>query len=227
MVASGRYAGREVVEEAVRRAVVPVELVLLAVRAELSLELIDLLRRRVPVVVAEQAEQRRRQAGDESIGATGRAGLSSSWLMMTPPPHRSATAFQPSAPARRQQRVPPARAGADDPGLAVAAGLGEQPFPRGGAVGHHAVVGHAALTADLRGDVVGSAMPVPAVQVRADDGVAVPGQPVGELAVELVPARHVMHGHDAGRDESSPVGAGDVGVNLIAVAAGIGDHLAR
>ena len=91
-------------------------------------------------------------------------------------------------------------------------------------VGHHAVVGHAALGPYLRGDVVRSAVPVPAVKVRTDHGVAVPGQPVGELAVELIPARHVVYCHDAGRDCSAGR-PGDVSVNLIAVAARVGDHL--
>ena len=160
------------------------------------------------------------------MGATGRAGLSSSWLGDDAAAPQVSDRVPVVAAARRQQRVSATRARADDPGLAVAGRLRQQPLASGLQVGYDAVVGHAALGADLSGDVIGMAVPVPAVQVRADDGVTVPGEPVGELAVELVPAWHVVHGHDAGRDCVAG-GSRHVGVNRVTVATGIRDDLGR
>jgi len=62
------------------------------------------------------------------------------------------------------------------------------------------------------------------IQVGADHGVPVAGQPVGELPVELVPARHVMHGHDPG-PRLVPGRPDHVGVDLIPATTGIGDDL--
>ena len=115
-------------------------------------------------------------------------------------------------------------AGADDPRFPVALRERRQPRERGGAVGHHAVVVHAALGADRGRDVVRGAVAEPAVQVGADHREPVPGQPVAELPVELVPAGQVMHGDDPGPG-LLPGRAGHVGVDVPAVAAGIGDHL--
>ena len=59
-----------------------------------------------------------------------------------------------------------------------------------------------------------------AVQVRADGGVAVIRQAASELLVELVPAWHVHHDHDAG-ERSVAFRPGDIRVNLVAVGAGV------
>jgi len=61
----GAVDRRVVVEEGVAGAVVPVELEVLAEPREFRLVLVDLGGRGVRVVVAEQAEQRRGQAGGE------------------------------------------------------------------------------------------------------------------------------------------------------------------
>ena len=47
-------------------------------------------------------------------------------------------------------------------------------------------------------DVVGGAVAESAVQVRADDDVAVVGEAAGELLIQLVPAGHVVNQDDAG-----------------------------
>jgi hypothetical protein len=83
---------------------------------------------------------------------------------------------------------------------------------------------HSRAAANLGRDVVGGAVAVPVVQVRADHGEPMPGQPVAELPVELVPAGHVMDGDDAAA-RAVAVRPGNVGVDLVAITGRIGDHL--
>jgi hypothetical protein len=89
-------------------------------------------------------------------------------------------------------------------------------------VADHLIVGDAAVSANLGRDVVGCAVADPTVQVRADDRIAVIGQSAGELLVELVPSRHVMHGNNAWM-VSIAIRASDIRVNLVAVGAGVRD----
>src|SRR5207237_5537206 len=113
------------------------------------------------------------------------------------------------------------RAGADDADPAVGAGLGLQPAERRFTVGDHAVVVHTSFRTDLGRHVVRGAVPVPAVEVGADHGVAVAGEPLGELLVELVPPRQVVHEHDAGK-RAVGLRPGDVGVHFVTTARGVG-----
>ena len=106
------------------------------------------------------------------------------------------------------------------------AGPGLQPGQRGRAVGHHAVVGDAAVGPDPGRHVVGGAMAEAAVQVGADHAVPVAREPVAELTVKLVPARQVVHRHDP-RHRLVPGRPDDIGVDLVSVTAGVGDHLRR
>lgn len=223
MACSGRYMGGVVVGEPVPGAVVSVALVVLAGGLQRGFVGVDLRGGGVLVVVAEQAQQRRGQFG----GVVDR-GDRTGWAGVLECGHDAAPQVDHGVEARGsgrdQQRVPPARAGAQDAGLAVAAGPGLEPGQRGGAVGHDAVIAHAAFAAGFREHVIGAAVPEPAIQVRADHLVAVAGEPFGELLVELVPARHVVHKHHAPQRPVS-VRAGDVGVDLIPAPTGIGRDL--
>src|SRR5260221_5217707 len=119
-----------VIEEAVTRAVEAVELVGLAMLLELGLVLIDLLRRRRLVFVAEEAEERRRQILreiDRRDRQLGRELLGCHDDTAAPAVDRRVEALHPRAHAHG---VPTARAGADEPDLPVACRQRAQPRAR-------------------------------------------------------------------------------------------------
>src|SRR5665213_4492305 len=76
---------------------------------------------------------------------------------------------------------------------------------------------NSAVGSNLGGDIIGRAVPVAAVQVGADDVVAVTCEPLCHLLVELVPSRKVMNKHDPA---ALAVGHGacHVGVDRVPVA---------
>ncbi len=67
--------------------------------------------------------------------------------------------------ARKQEGLPPARAGPEDPDLAVEVGLGAQPCHRTRGVADHLRIGDAALGPHLGGDIIGFAFAGAVVEV--------------------------------------------------------------
>src|SRR5262249_40851513 len=98
---------------------------------------------------------------------------------------------------------------------------------RGGhAIRHDLVIRDAAVGAYLGGNVVGAAVSDAAIQIRADGVVAVVGEAASEFLVQLVPTRHVVPEHDAGK-RSVSFRPRDVRVDLIAVGGGDGRDARR
>src|SRR5262249_25473816 len=123
-----------------------------------------------------------------------------------------------------QDGLPPPGAGPHDPDLAVARRQGLEPARGSRAIGDHARVRDPALGPRGRRDVVGRAVADAAVEVRADRGVAVAGEPPGALEVEPVPPGHVVDEDDA-RVWAVALGPRDVGVDQVAITSGVGDDL--
>ena len=114
-------AGTVYGEEAVSRAVIAVELIVLAVLLEGLLRLVHVGGRWAGVVVSEQAQQRQFSPSVKSTGQAGIAGVS--WSLpgsrRRPAVHRRVHALK---GAGAQVGLPPAGAEADQPHLAVQVG---------------------------------------------------------------------------------------------------------
>src|SRR5207245_309263 len=138
-----------VIEEAVSGAVVPVKLVLFAVLLELGLVLVDLFWGRRPILIAEEPQQR---AGkvlrklDRSGRLLRRQLLLAHHHPATPKLDRGIYVL---GMASKQEGLPPARAGAEDPDLAIEVGLSAQPCDGTLGVADDLGVGNAALGAHL------------------------------------------------------------------------------
>jgi len=115
------------------------------------------------------------------------------------------------------------------PTLQLLVGCAFHPGQSGLGIGDHAVIGDATLATYPGGDIVRCAVTESFEQVRADRDVPVLREAAGELPVELIPARWMVHQHDA-RVRSGAVGLGDVRMDLVATTAGdrrnAGDHAA-
>src|SRR5690606_17579624 len=172
-----------VIEEAVARAVIAVELIILAVLLQLFLVLVDLLRARRPVLVAEQPEQR---AGKvlRQLDPRHRQLLGQLFLA-----HHHATApdIGDGVAALRlagiEERMAPSGAGADHADLAVEPGLPAQPLHRSLGITDHLRVRNAALGARLGGDIVGPALAEALIEVMADRGITVMGEAARRFTV--------------------------------------------
>src|SRR5205807_604940 len=162
-----------VIEEAVPGTVVAMKLVLFAVLFEFRLVLVNLLRGRRAVFIAEQAEQR---AGKVSGKLDRRGRLLRRQLLLA---HHHATAPQVGSGvyafgmAGKQEGLPPTGAGADDADLTVEPGLSAQPLHSTFGVADDLRIGNAALGAHLGGDVVGFALAGAVVKIMAGRRIAV------------------------------------------------------
>src|SRR5579864_479794 len=194
------------VEKAVARAVVAVELVILAVLLEFGLVLVHLLGARRAIVVAEQAEQRAAEVLGHVDRRDRRLGVELLWA------HHHAAAplldagIDVLALAGIEEGMPAARAGTDETDLAVVIGVRAHPLHRGFGVADHLGVGDAAFGADLGGDVVRvavAAATLALVEVGADREIAVMREPARRLDVELAPAREMVDQHDARKGASA------------------------
>src|SRR5438132_8657434 len=187
-----------VVEETVSGAVVPVKLVLLAVLLELGLVLVHLLRGRRTILVAEETEQR---AGKVLRKLDRRGRLLRVQLLLAhhhPAAPKLAGGVDVLRVASKQEGLPPARAGAEYPDLAIEPGLSAQPRHGTLGVADDLSIGNATLGAHLGGDIVGFALARPVIEVMADRRIAVMRELAGRLAVPLVPAGRMMKQHHAG-----------------------------
>src|SRR5437764_15277375 len=108
--------------------------------------------------------------------------------------------------------MPAARAGADDPHLAVARGQRPQPLRTGDAVIEDLRVGDAAFRAHLLRHVIGLPVARSLVEVGADRIEAVLREAACELPIELVPSGYVVDEHDP-REGPLALGLRDVCVD--------------
>ena len=208
-------------------ALVAVELVRLPGLGEGLVQLGHLIRRRVGIVRAEQAEQR---AGQVLGQVRDRADLERQALRRPPDDERAVAVdrrVQRQA-ARGKEGLAAAGAVADRARLAVGGGHGPQVGDRARDVADQPVVRHPALGPRRRRRVVRAGPGrLAVVQVRADGQVAVRGELPGDLLAALVVPGHVMdHDHAAvGARAERP---GEVGLDLVAAmssdADGLGQH---
>src|SRR5579884_1810095 len=188
----GPVAGPVGSEEAVAGAVVAVELVLLAVPFQLALGSVDLLRVRVGVVVAEDAQQRAMHVLgeiDDTLRTLRRDVLG---LRDDPPAPAVNGCVERRDLASHHVGLPAARAEADDADLTVRLRLGAQKGHRALGVANDLRVGGTALGPGGRRDVVPAAGAEAMEQMRRDGGVAVEGELADDLFGPLVPAGHVV-----------------------------------
>src|SRR6185312_4063329 len=211
-----------VIEEAVAGPVIAVELVVLARLLQLGLVLVDLLRGRGAVLVAEQAEERARQPRGQGVRRDRL--LLGQLVLHHPAAPQLDRAVDALLPAGEEEGLAPARAGAEQPDLAVVPRLAAQPLHRGLGVADHLVVGNAAGGARLRGDVVGLALAEPLVKVMADRRVAVMGEAAGALAVPFVPAGHMVN-EDHARERAGTRRPRGIGRDRVAIVADDPDGL--
>src|SRR3954468_20870913 len=185
------------VEEAVTGAVIAVELVTLAVFLERSLVLVHLLRAWRAVVVAEEADQRTAQVR-RHVDRRDRRLLVELLLG-----HHHAAAPEVRARidvfflARIDERMPAARAGAENADLAIEARLAAHPLHGGFGVADHLRVRNSALGPHLGGDVIRIALAGALIEVGTDRQITVMREAPRRLDVELAPARQMMHQHHA------------------------------
>jgi hypothetical protein len=153
---------------------------------------VHLLRARCAILVAEKAEQRAAEVLRHVDRCNGRFGIE---LLLT---HNHAASPQLSASvdvlplAGIDERMPAARAGAEQTNLAVVIGLRAHPLHRGFGIADHLGVRNSSLGAHLGGKVVGIIIAAPTlalVQVGADREIAVMREPTSRLNVELAPTR--------------------------------------
>src|SRR5690606_7679658 len=157
--------------EAVARAVVAVELVILAVLLELGLMLVHLLRTWRAILIPEKAEQRTGQILREIDRCNRRLGVQ---VFLG---HGDTTDPEIDAGidilllTRVEERVPTARAGTEDTDLAIMPALSAHPFHRGLGISDDLRVRHATFGTHLRRDVIGIALTIALIEVRANGDV--------------------------------------------------------
>ena len=120
--------------------------------------------------------------------------------------------------------MPPARAEADHPDLAVGIGLGAQELHAAGDVAQDLFVGDAAGRAHARAHVVRAAGAFAEIKVRRDGRQSVMGELAGRLFDPFVPTRHVMDQHYAGPRPAAER-AGVIGFAHVALMTAKGDRL--
>ena len=209
-------------------AVVAVELVGLAELLEHRLGPVDLIGRRVGIVVAEDAEQWAAQV-------FGKLDRSARALVIE---QRGIVHNDVAAPAvdrgidvgqttGNQKGVTSARAEAHHRDLAVAVGQGAQIFHRARDIADHLFVGYAPGGAYARPDVVGIAGAFAEIEMRGDAEEAVVGELARHFLDPFVPAGHVVDDDDA-REGTGPERSCEVGFAQIAVVAfechSLGEH---
>ena len=132
-----------------------------------------------------------------SIGAVGCFGVSSSLLITTRPPHRSTAASMLLVLHANRKVCRPPEQVPNTATLPLSQGCATQPLHRAFGVADDLRIGNTALGANLGGDIVGFAVAGTVIEVVADRRVAVMSELAGRLEVPLIPARRVMHEHDA------------------------------
>src|SRR5665213_205683 len=209
-------------ENGVAGIVVAVELVGLAVLLQGRLGLVDVVRGRVAVLVAEQAHERRLDAlgevdrGDRLFRGQRRFVDDD---VAAPAIDRGVDAA--AEPAGAEVGLAAARAEADDADLAGRVALLAQEGDRAGDVADDLVVGVAAVAAHLGDHRLVGAVADPAIEARRDRGIAVMGEFARDFAGPLVPAGHVMDDDDA-REWAIALRAGVVGFALVLIVPGVG-----
>jgi hypothetical protein len=206
-------------------AVVAVELVILAVLLQFRLGLVDVLRGRVGVFIAEQAQQRAIDPFGQIDRCNG-LGLGQSRLVVDDDiaaPAIDCSLDQMRQFAGRQISLPPAGAKSDHADLAAGMRLRAQEVDGASHIAEHLLVRNAAALAHLGDHRLVGAVADPEIEARRYGRIAVMSELAGDFAGPLVPARHVMDHDDAGMRPS--IGrVCIIGIAAVAAVPAIGRH---
>jgi hypothetical protein len=160
---------------------------------------IHLLRARIAILVAKQAQQRT----GEVLRHIDRRDRFLGIEIILPHHHAAAPLLHAGIDifllAGVEKGVPAARAGADQTDLAVVAGLRAHPLHRGFGIADHLCVGNAAFRAHLGGHIVriGLAAALALIKIGADREIAVMREPAGRFDIQLAPARQMVNKYHA------------------------------
>src|SRR5271165_16037 len=214
-----------VCKERVASPVITVELVVLAEPLQFGLGAVDLIRRRVRILVAEQAQER---AIDpfRQIDRRHRLGLGQPRLVVDDDiaaPAIDRALDQMGELAGDEIGLPPAGAEADHADLAAGMRLRAQKVDRTGDIAEHLLVRNAAALAHLADHRLVRAVADPEIEARRHRGITMMSEFAGDLAGPFIPARHVVDHDDTGM--RSGIGRVRViRVASVAVMAAIGRH---
>jgi hypothetical protein len=193
---------------------------------ELFLVLVHLLRRGALVVVAEQADERRREVlrvidrRHRLLRSEFLFGLHDS---AAPALHDGIEAFQATA---REKSVASARASAEDADFAAEVRLRAQELHRPFQIAQHLIVRDSARRADFGAYVLGRSVAVAKIEVGRDRHVAMVREPARALPIPLVPTRRVVD-DDHPRKRAGTQRLGEVGIDRVALGALHVDGLRR